>query len=90
MYLNKKWLVLSLSALFIVACSSDKTETVKPKSVKSDYQVITQSNWPTNINLSKNRIEFVNQFTLGKLAKKWRNDEKIEIAHFGDSHIQPG
>lgn len=70
MYLNKKWLVLSLSALFIVACSSDKTETFKPKSVKSDYQVITQSDWPTNINLYKNRIEFVNQSTLGKLAKK--------------------
>ncbi|OOR93515.1 hypothetical protein B0181_00220 [Moraxella caviae] len=46
-----------------------------------------------NLNTAANRIEFANASTLGSLLTKWRanqNETPIVIAHFGDSHVQPG
>ncbi len=39
-----------------------------------------------------NYIEFYNRNDLGTFLNKWQSDtaKKITIAHFGDSHVQPG
>lgn len=54
--------------------------------------VTVESNAPYNINHHLNKIENVNERTLGKLFNKWNSDSKepIVVAHFGDSHVQTG
>lgn len=47
-------------------------------------------NAPTVINYSRNQLENVNRQTLGSFLSKWQSGGNVVIAHFGDSHVQPG
>lgn len=81
--INKKYLlhvffIFTLSSILISCSTREITQQVQP-------------HWPNNIDYSANQLEFVNSKTLGSLGRKWKDfDSIISIAHFGDSHIQPG
>ncbi|MFC0820968.1 GDSL-type esterase/lipase family protein [Moraxella marmotae] len=47
---------------------------------------------PAVLGLSEysNVLQNVNQKTLGRLLKDWQSGQQIVVAHFGDSHVQPG
>lgn len=53
-----------------------------------DYRI--KDNAPNNIRYELNRLENVNQRTLGSMGAKWHSNAPIVVAHFGDSHIQTG
>lgn len=77
--LNKLFLLFFVTA-YTVSCSTTGT---KPQHIPQGL--------PNNINYSANQLEFVSQQTLGSLGQKWKQGNAvINIAHFGDSHIQPG
>lgn len=82
-----------LHTLFLLAISISLVGCSNKESIKPSAPTPTQTkaHWPNNINYSANQLEFANSKTLGSLAKKWKDPNSvISIAHFGDSHVQPG
>lgn len=48
------------------------------------------ANAPSGVRYDLNRLENVSPQTLARLGTKWRTNAPIVVAHFGDSHVQPG
>lgn len=48
------------------------------------------ANAPSGVRYDLNRLENVSPRTLARLGAKWRSNAPIVVAHFGDSHVQPG
>lgn len=73
----------------LVAAQGDSATTVPDTipSIKADSSV-----YHLFVPDQYNYIEFYNREDLGSFLNKWESDttKKITIAHFGDSHVQPG
>lgn len=79
---HKNKIIAILATLcLLLGCTSSKKNQPTPH---------YSSALPGNIQLKENKLQFVNHKTLGSLGKKWHKNQVISIAHFGDSHIQPG
>lgn len=79
-YSSKLFFILLFTYL-LGACTADQSFV---------SHLTHKQSWPNNINYSANHIEFTHNSAFSSLKNKWKNQKNINIAHFGDSHIQTG